>query len=155
MIPRRLTAGQRALLVTCCTDHAIFACAGCGRKVMLADLFAQLWADRPDFYPCPSCGSSVAGALHAHFTGCPFIAGMVSTRTRRAIVEERQPTPVREVESERGRDVTAKRRRRVWGGLPRCSICRRRLSASSNIVILNGQAIHLACRPNQATPAAS
>ena len=150
-----LTAGQRALLLTCCTDHAITACAGCGRKIMLSDLFAHLW-HRPEACRCPRCGHNMGESLRAHVSACPFIAGAVATRTRQTIVRERQADVVREHASEvRRRDTHLQPGLRTGPGLARCPVCHRGLSAASDIVIRDGQAMHLGCSQDQTTSAAS
>ena len=38
----RLTLGERALLLVCCTDHPI-ATGRCGREIRLAHIYAELW----------------------------------------------------------------------------------------------------------------
>lgn len=153
VIPR-LTVGQRALLLVYCTDHAIAACPGCGRKIMLADLFAELWTDPPDACRCP-CGHNFAELLHAHLTECPLIAARLSTRTRQTIVEERQAAVEREHESAVRREVTLLRSQPTSAGLARCRVCDRGLSAASDIAVRGGRVMHLACSRDRATPAAS
>jgi DNA-directed RNA polymerase subunit RPC12/RpoP len=152
---RRLTVGQRALLLVYCTDHAITACPGCGCKIMVADLFSELWTDRSDPYRCPRCGHNVAESLHAHLTACSFLATRISTRTRQTIVEERQAAVVRKDESEGRREVTLLRSQSPSAGLARCPVCHRGLSAASDIVIREGRVVHLACGKDHSAPAAS
>jgi hypothetical protein len=154
VIPR-LTVGQRALLLVYCTDHAITACSSCGRKIMLADLFPELWTDLRDACRCPQCRHNIAEPLHAHLTECSVLATRVSTRTRQTIVEERQAAVVRQDESEVRREVTLLRSQSTSAGLARCPVCHRGLSAASDIAVREGRVMHLACGSDQAAPAAS
>jgi hypothetical protein len=152
MAAGRLTVGQRALLLVYCTDHALASCGGCGREIVLADLFADLWTDHPKAYDCPRCGTSVAEAIQAHLGACPFIAEVASSRTRQIV------NGVREAFSWLGSDDGESRPATVpppsrTSGLVRCAVCRRGVFAASDIAIRDGQVVHLACDSQQESAA--
>jgi hypothetical protein len=154
MAARRLTVGQRALLLVYCTDHAIASCGGCGREIALADLFADLWTDHPKAYDCPRCATNVAEAIQAHLGACPFIAEVSSSRTRQIV------DGVKEAFSWLGSDDGETRPSVVpplsrSSGLVRCAVCRRGVFAASDIAIRDGQVVHLACDAQRGEPAAS
>ena len=151
MATRRLTVGQRALLLVYCTDHAIAACKGCGQAITLADLFAHLWTVHPSTYECPHCGSNVADSIHQHLSSCPFIGEAASNRTRQIVAEVHETLVVPDADGEARRELAA---RSTESGLIRCAICRRGLSAASDIIIREGHLMHPACAETQAVTTA-
>ena len=142
MSTRRLTVGQRALLLVYCTDHAIAACKDCGQAITLADLFARLWTVPSSSYDCPRCSADVGDSIHKHLSACPFIGEASRTQQvrREMFVAPDEAGPAR-------RELAPQS---TESGLVRCAICRRGLSAASDMVIREGHLIHPACAENQA-----